>query len=457
MSNQKPKKMKISKVVAIPVLFVLIFFLSVGNGFANSFRTEEDSINCLQTLSVASLALEKKMYAHAVEPWKSLFENCPDISVRIYSDGVRLWEHYIKSTEDESIRQAYVDSLLMVYDKRLKYFGEHKKYPKGWILGRKGVEIVKYRRSNMHSLKKAYDCFSKSYLLRKEKSEPAVLVAWMQTAKILNDEGLISDNTFIADYINVYGVIENQQFQEKYNSKISERVNEAVNLIIQKVNISDCQVFSELLECPDKMDVVTLEEINVYLKVMEMSGCRKNDFSTVLLEKKYDINPSPDAALDLARMFISKKKFNKAVDFYKEAASKSNGDSLKAVCYYELAVLIDGHFKKPVEASKYAKRASALLPRWGQPHLLLGGIYAREAVNISGNDFEKNAVYWVAVDQFLTAIRKDNSCKEEAQKQIDVYAQYFPDKQTCFFHGLDEGQEFIVGDWINEPTTVRYR
>ncbi len=449
--------MKISKVVATPILFILVFFLSVGNGFANPFRSEEDSINCLQELSVASLALEKQMYAHAVEPWKSLFENCPDVSVRIYSDGVKLWEHYIENTEDESTRQAYVDTLLMVYDKRLEYFGEFKKYPKGWILGRKAMEIVKYRRSNLNSLQEAYNHFSKSYSLRKEKSEPAVLVAWMQAAKVLNDEGLISDNTFLADYINVYAVVENKQFQEKYNEGISRKVKEALTSIIQRVNISDCQVFSKLLECPEQMAMLTSAELDLYLDVMEMSGCRENDFFTVLVEKKYELNPSPDAACELARMFIRKRSFDQAAEFYKEAASNSKDDSLKAVSYYELAVLTDGHFKKPVEARKYAKLSSSLMPGWGQPHLLLGSIYAREAVNVSGNDFEKNAVYWVVVDQFLIALRKDNSCREEAQRQIDAYAQYFPDKQTCFFHGLDEGQEFIVGDWINEPTTVRYR
>jgi hypothetical protein len=457
MSNQKPKKMKISKAIAAPILFVLMFFLSTGNGFAIPFRSQEDSLDCLQKLSVASLALEKEMYAHAIEPWKSLFENCPDVSVRIYSDGVKLWEYYIENAEDESVRQAYVDTLLMVYDKRLKYFGEYKKYPEGWIVGRKGIEIVKYRRNNHQSLKEAYDYFSKSYSLRKEKSEPAVLVAWMQSAKILNDEGLISDYTFINDYISVIELVENKQFQQKYNSKISQKINEALTSIIQRVNIDDCQVFSELFESSERMEMLTSEEINIYQEVMEMTGCRENDFFTVLVEKKYELNPSPNAALDLARMFVRKQRFDNAAEFYHDVASKSPDDSLKAVGFYELAVLTDGHYKKPVKAREYAKRSSSLMPDWGQPHLLMGSIYAREAVNISGNDFEKNAVYWVAVDQFLTAMRKDNSCKGEAERQIDAYAQYFPDKQTCFFHGLDEGQEFIVGDWINEPTTVRYR
>ncbi len=449
--------MKISKVVATSVLFLLMFGFSAVHGFANPFRSKQDSIHCLQELSVASVALEKKMYAHAVDPWKSLFENCPDMSVRIYSDGVRLWEYFIQKTEDESVRQAYVDTLLMVYDKRLQYFGKNEKYPEGWILGRKGMEIVKYRRSNFHSLKEAYDLFSKSYSLRKEQTEPAVLVTWMHTAKILNNERLISNNAFMTDYVTVYGLVENQRFQENYNATICRKVKGALTSIIQRVDIDNCEVFNQMLGSPQQMTHLTSEEINMYQKVMEISGCRETDLFTALLVKQYELNPSADAACDLARVFIRQKRFIKAADFYKEAALKSTNDSLKAVCYFELAVLTDGFFKNPMEARKYAKHSSDLMPRWGKPHLLLGSIYAREAVNVSGNEFEKNAVYWLAVDEFLTAIGKDNSCKKEAQRQIDVYTRYFPDKQSCFFQGLDEGQEFIVGDWINESTTVRYR
>lgn len=456
-SNQKPQKMKISKVISISMLIGLLFFLSVGDGFANLIRSEKDSIDCLQKLSVSSLAIEKKMHIHAVGPWRSLVENCPDISVRIYSDGVKLWEHFIENAKEEAVRQAYVDTLLMVYDKRLKYFGDYKMYPEGWILGRKGLEIVKYRRNNIHSLKNAYDCFSRSYSLRREKSEPAVLVAWMQTARLLNEEGFVSDSSFISDFINVYAEIENWQVQEKYNSNMVKKVQEVLTTIFKRGNFESCHFFDEIQGEAETKTGFTISEINAFLEVMKMSECMDSELYTSLVIKKYKMNPSSGAALELARMFIRKKRFNQSADFYKEAASKSTNDSLKAVCFYELAVLTDGHFKRPVEARQYAKRSSSLMPQWGQPHLLLGSIYAREANNISGNDFEKNAVYWVAVDQFSTAIRKDNSCKVEALKQINVYTQYFPDKQTCFFQGLDEGQEFVVGDWINEPTTVRYR
>ncbi|WP_291862595.1 hypothetical protein [Marinilabilia sp.] len=449
--------MKISKVILTSMFFAIIFGLSTGNALANSFRSEKDSIDCLQKLSVASLAIEKNMHIHAVGPWRSLVEDCPDISVRIYSDGVKLWEQFIENAKEESTRQAYVDTLLMVYDKRLKYFGEYQKYPEGWILGRKGMEIIKYRRNNLHSLKSAYDCFAKSYSLRKEKSEPAVLLAWMQSSKILSDEGIVSDSSFISDYVSVYGEVQKWQLQEQYNSNIVHKVQQVLTSIIQRANFENCDVFSEVLGGAELVADLTSSEINTYLEVMKISGCVETELFTSLVLKKYEMNPSPEAAFDLARMFIRKRRFNKSADFYKEAASKTTDDSLKAVCYFELAVLTDGHFKKPVEARQYAKRSSLLMPQWGQPHLLLGSIYAREANNVSGNDFEKNAVYWVAVDQFLTAIRKDNSCKVEALKQIDVYTQYFPDKQTCFFYGLDEGQEFVVGDWINEPTTVRYR
>jgi hypothetical protein len=51
----------------------------------------------------------------------------------------------------------------------------------------------------------------------------------------------------------------------------------------------------------------------------------------------------------------------------------------------------------------------------------------------------------------------DPECGIEADKQIALYSQYIPDKETGFFHGIEEGAIYKVGSWINEETTVRYR
>lgn len=453
--------MKVSlSLVIISVIALSLFTVpSRMNGEVpvSNVRSEQDSIECLKRMSVSTLAIEKKMFGHAIDSWRSLFNNCPGMSLRIYSDGVKLWEHFIEQTSDNKMKEAYVDTLLMVYDKRIEYFGDHNKYPEGWILGRKGLDILRYRRGDSEAMKEAYACFQDSYELLQDETEASVLVSWLQTSRFLCDDKMISEQDFVNDFFTIYSHVSGEKFGQKYNSPVISKVNKAVTNIFRKADFLNCVLLEEIAGEMVNVSNIESQELKLYLDAMEIGGCKETAFYTSLIERNYSLQPSSEAARDLARLFLRKGRYNRAANYYHEAIEKCLNDSLKAIYYYELGVLTDGHFNKPMEARQYAKRASALLPTWGKPHLLLGGIYARAASSIEGNELEQNAVYWAAVDQFLKAKQNDSACREEANQQIEVYKKYFPNQQTCFFHGLDEGQTFVVGDWINEPTTVRYR
>ena len=437
---------------------LFFFFLGISSpGGASVLRSEEDSLACLQELSVASLALEKEMYKQALTSWRSLFFNCPDVSVRIYSDGVKLWHHQIGAAVNEEDRQAAIDTLLMVYDQRNTYFGDHEKYSSGWICGRKGMEILRYRRGNLKYLHEAYKCFEDSYNLMGDKTEPAVLVAWMESARVLQEKGVITGINFLRDFIKIYEHTGSDAFKKYYGSAIASKVNNALTIIFEKAGIQNCQVYEEAIGGLEFVKQFSGQEIAVYLEVLKMGGCDDSEIYASLLEQEYEVNPSSKAAGNLARLFIRQERFSRAVEFYTNAIDISENDSMKAVFYYELAVLQDAHFGKKVQATQLAKKASLLLPEWGKPHLLLGSIYARASDQIEGDEIAKNAVYWAAVDQFMVAMQKDSICKNEAMEQIEIFSQYFPDKQTCFFYGLEKGEEFVVGEWINESTIVRYR
>ena len=85
--------------------------------------------------------------------------------------------------------------------------------------------------------------------------------------------------------------------------------------------------------------------------------------------------------------------------------------------------------------------------------MLKGNIYVSGA-SACGSDFEKKTVYWLAVDMFKKALKFEDT-KLKASKSINTYSKYFPDKETCFFNGLESGQSYNIGCWINKSTIVR--
>ncbi len=77
-----------------------------------------------------------------------VFNNCPRASENIYVDGVKILKYRIKETDDSDAKNKLIDTLMMVYDQRIKYFPLHyktKKPQEGAILGRKGVSLYKFR------------------------------------------------------------------------------------------------------------------------------------------------------------------------------------------------------------------------------------------------------------------------------------------------------------------------
>ena len=45
--------------------------------------------------------------------------------------------------------------------------------------------------------------------------------------------------------------------------------------------------------------------------------------------------------------------------------------------------------------------------------------------------------------------------KDVAVKSINTYSKYFPNKETCFFNGVQSGEKYNIGCWINQTTVAR--
>jgi hypothetical protein len=82
-------------------------------------------------------------------------------------------------------------------------------------------------------------------------------------------------------------------------------------------------------------------------------------------------------------------------------------------------------------------------------------MYAESMDQCGGDQFEKQAVLWAAVDKFIQARQVDESLATEANGYISSYKPRFPSKQDIFFHNYEIGDTYTVGCWINEQTTVR--
>ena len=123
-------------------IFVLLFAIaSLGasaqiNGIDNDnrFGTGQDSINCLEKITICDINVQNKDFATAYEAWKELFTKYPVARVSIYTNGEKILKGLIsKETDDQQIK--YIDKLQQITKSQLSA---------GKILGKKALDYMQF-------------------------------------------------------------------------------------------------------------------------------------------------------------------------------------------------------------------------------------------------------------------------------------------------------------------------
>ncbi len=405
----------------------------------------QNNETCLKNMSLYYEFYKHKNYDDAINPWRVVYNVCPESRESLYAYGVNMYRAFLERTNDPSLKSAYADTMMMIYDKRMKYFPKSR----GDVLGRKGVDLLRFKRQEGEQyIKQGYDLLKESISIEKMKSNPVVLTTFMSAGITLFLNGDLDNETVINDYITVTGILDNLP----PNSR-TKLAREAIDQNLKDAKVLTCDAINKIFG--PKYDANKDDEkfLNLILGFMNEADCQDQDLYIKASEQLYTMEPSAAAAYNLARLFFKKEDFQKSSKYYLEAIDKATNPKDKANYYYELGA-ITLNMNKPQEAARYASQAIELRPDWGDPYILLGKSYV-SGNNSLGDDFERRTAYWVAVDMFKKAKSVDPNVTAQANQLISDYSQYFPTKEELFFRSIAEGDAYTVGGWINKSTTAR--
>ena len=111
-----------------------------------------DSIACITNISLSNEYFKQGNYADAIEPWRWVFNNCPASTKRAYLNGAAMFEKLIADEKNEATKQKYIDTLMIIYDQRIKYFNEE-----GFVLGRKGLSLYDFSPAKKEEIKSIHN------------------------------------------------------------------------------------------------------------------------------------------------------------------------------------------------------------------------------------------------------------------------------------------------------------
>ncbi len=431
---------------------LIISLIFIGLSYGQDGDMGENPEQCRINLSTYTEFFNQGNLRDAMTAWRWCFYNCPASTRNIYINGVNIIEYYIENAQDEETKQAYIDTLMLVYDNRIIHFGQE-----ALVLGRKGVTFLKHR---PQEIVEAFDIFDIAFKAGGRETEFHVLGYYYNLAIILFTHDMLDSERIVELYSEISDALNEQianAADENRKARIKEVMDRVEELFINS-GAADCNAIIKLFgpQLTAKPENVELAKKIVNL-LDQGTGeeCQSDDLYMKAAVVVYSDEKTARAAHSLAQYFFRRNMPQEAEKYYNEAISMEEDNMRKADMHYELALLYFNQMNQYQRARNAARNAIANNPNHGRAHILVGRAYAAGGTGCGETTLERKALWWVVVDQFIKARNADPSVTTQANELISRYTQYFPTQEEIFWETYDVGQSFTVGCWINETTTIR--
>ncbi len=418
-------------------------------------RYGADSVLCVRNWSLYAEYHRQRNYEMAWEPWKYMFEECPAATRNIYLHGASMVRYFYNNETDPDKREAWVDTLMLIYDQRIEHFGNE-----GYVLGRKAADLYQLRPNNVQEL---FDLTERSIELQGMETEAPVLIINFQSAVRLVEAGLLDPGEIIERYDKSIDIIEYNLEHNPEDERFFRPAKNNIESMFEPYATCESltQVFGPRLEANPE-DIELLERIT---EMLDDAGCTNEELFFTATEQLHSLQPNAESAFLMGRLNSSRENFEEAIRYFQEAVDLYSEDDPEAHAdeifrsYWLMAEITYRQLRNMPQARRYARQAHEAVPTDGRPLILIGEMYAASASDCGDDEFTRQTAYWVAYDKFAEAARvaEDESVKDRAEQFANTYRQYFPDRELIFFHGYSEGESYTVQCWINRTTTIRAR
>ncbi len=441
------------KNLSILLVFAAVFSIATSQVFAQKTMNKygEDSVSCITHTSLYREFYKQKNYADALPHWRWVFFNCPLASQNVYIDGARMMGEKINEAKDPDARNAYIDTLMIVFENRVKYFGDSPTSREGMVWGRQAVELENYRPSDTM---RVYDYLRKSVEREGINSDPFIVSRYF-----INVGNLVANKRFPADtiaevYDRLSDMVDQKMGMIKGDQEEETKWTEVRTLLETRFEpYATCDEIDRIYtrkfnKSPN--DTTLLKKIT---RLLDKKDCTDRPLFFQTTENLHKAKPTGQSAYLMGKLSLVKGDLPKAESYLIEAIPNLD-DVLKAKASYYLAK-ISYDQKRYSEARSYALKSLAINPDDGKCYMIIGNMYAASAASCGTDEIGTRAGYWAAVDKFSKARSVDPSVADEANQSIALYSSYFPTRERLFFNDVKEGSSYNVGCWIGESTTVR--
>ncbi len=425
-------------------LFGILGILFFGKAEAQ-WNWPEDKATAMEKNALYTDNFKQGNFREAAKHLMWLLQNAPNLNKSIYINGIRIYRGLVDQEKDAEKKKVYQDSVMLLYDLRIKYFNEE-----GKVLNRKAYDAYKFYKSDKSKYEELFNLFKSTFELNGYNVMDVNLLPYMDVVRRYKlSGGNITDEQVLDIYAEIIKIANYKVEVVKKNvdrlKVIIDKVNE---LLVSTVNV-DCEFVDNTLGPKLKEDP---ENLKLAKNILRLGFAGKCLDSKVFLEAAKVVQknePEYGLAKLIGQTAAANKDFETAIKYLDEAIELTDDNTNKADVLYALAV-IQSNRDKRVSARDYARKALAADPTKKEAYKLIGNLYFN-----SFNDCKKGenpvhdrAVYIAAYEMFRRA--GDTAGMKRARSQ-------FPTMEEIFTWNMQVGDKYKVGCWINETVTIQKR
>ncbi len=397
-------------------------------------------------------SITNKDYGQASHYLNEMIKNAPTASQNIYAYGIVLFKNKINRAKSLAEKNASIDSLMLMHDLRLKYFGDHATQGAAYILDSKARLYATYRKADREGMR---DVFKEAVKAGGDSAKADLVYIYFQNVcddykmdEVMADEVLALYDELSPYFAKLEG--EDAEFSSKFEACFGlSGAASCENL--------ESMFTKRLAAAPD--DVKLLKQA---VALMGRANC-DSEFYLASAEKLYTFEKSSESAMGLASAFQNKGEFDKASQYLADALAAESDVEEREKLQTRIA-LVEMAASRMDKALVAARAAIATeddtLEDNGIALFVLAQCYAGSARSCS--DFDAQAVYWVAADTMNRALQnftaEEEGYRDPAQKLLANYNASFPTKESGFFNEVAAGSSYRVGCGAAAgiSTTARY-
>lgn len=453
-SSIKEMKRKTQKTVFAGALIML---LMMGSGTAFSqctevvwpespelrAKAEESKVLYEDAIKTGQLPELKR----AVKPFNWMIENIPNHHISLYIQGIELFDKLSTLEKAPEKRKAYIDSLMLIYDMRIKNCGDEAN-----VFNRKALSFVKYNANaqpveTLQMLDKAFELSGNDIL-------ESTIVPYFHVVRLNFLNKKITEDDVLTRYDKLIELvdakIQKAQSEGKPVDKLQKMKEDLEQLLLATVTIN-CDIVRSKFVPKFKANPNDIDMAKKIFTFMLKDKCTDDPVWLEAAEAVYNSGEKNcGLAKNLGIIHLSKENYEKAEQFLKEAQGICTDGPDKAEVLIYLGSMEAKKGNRSGAREFYRQAANADAGSAKQAFEKIGDLY------LNSFDICKKLVSKVQ-DRLVYLIAYDYYAKAGDTKKMAIAKEGFPSKEEIFTENIENGSRVTVNCWINESTTIRTR